>query len=361
MKIAIFNWRDIKNPKAGGAELYFHELAKRWVSQGNEVTWISGGWENCKKNENIDGINIIRTGSELTLYLLAPIEYLKLKSKPDIIIDVENGIPFFTPLYSRRKVILHIHHIHKDIWFREGTFPLAQIGWFLETKIMPALYKNKNVITISNSSREEIKKEGLRKILGVVNPGIDFPRFDKIKKESKPTILFLNRVKKYKGIDTLLNTALLLKDKEINFLIAGSGDYLEQSKKFVLENHLQNVKFLGRVSEDKKRQLMQKSWVFANPSFKEGWGIVNIESNYFGTPVIGSNVSGIKDSVINGKTGLLFEYGNPSDLASKILTLINNKNLRNRLQIEAKKWAKKFDWDIKAKEYLNLIKKHTNT
>ena len=64
MKILIFNWRDIKHPKAGGAELYFHELAKRWILEGHKVLWISGGWKDCKKNEVIDSIFVKRVGNE---------------------------------------------------------------------------------------------------------------------------------------------------------------------------------------------------------------------------------------------------------------------------------------------------------
>ena len=101
---------------------------------------------------------------------------------------------------------------------------------------------------------------------------------------------------------------------------------------------------------------MQKSWVFANPSFKEGWGIVNIEANSFGTPVIGSNVGGIKDSVANGKTGLLFEYGDYRGLAEKIKILLNNKKLREQMSKNAINWAKKFTWEKASGEYFDILK-----
>jgi len=360
MKILIFNWRDIKHPQAGGAELFFHELAKRWSALGNKVIWISGGWKNCQKTENIDGINIIRAGKEESLYLLAPIEYLRLKEKPDIIIDVENGIPFFSPFFSSKKKILHIHHIHRDVWFRQEGFPLAHIGWFLETKLMPLVYRSKAIVTISNSSREEIKEEGLRNVLGVVNPGIELPKYKQYKKDKSPTVLFLNRIKKYKGIDTFLEAASELKNTSIKFTVAGSGDYLDEAKEHASKKRLNNVHFLGRVSEAKKRELMQKSWVFINPSFKEGWGIVNIEANYFGTPVIGSNVSGIKDSVVEGKTGLLFKYGDSKDLAEKIMRIIEDRKLRKNMEKHGKHWASKFNWDTKAKEYLMIIRDYIN-
>ena len=356
MKILIFAWRDIKNPRAGGSELYFQELAKGWVAKGNKVTMICGGWKGCKKFDSIDGVDIIRSGNSATLYLTAPFAYFNLKDKPDIVIDVENGVPFFTPIFSRVKKILHVHHVHKDVWFKEFKFPISFIGYLIETKIMPLFYRKNKIITISQGSKKEIEHEGFGKVVGVVNPGIDFPNFKKFSKEKKPTILFLNRIKKYKGLDVLLKSALMLKDKNIKIWVAGTGDYLEEMKRYANENGLNNVEFLGKVDENKKRELMQKAWAFINPSFKEGWGIVNIEANYLGTPVIGSNVSGIKDSVVDGKTGLLFEYGNSLDLSNKIMKLVKDKKLRNSMEKQAYKWARKFDWDSKSTEYLSILK-----
>jgi glycosyltransferase involved in cell wall biosynthesis len=359
MNILILEWRDIKNPKAGGSEIYFHELANRWVKEGNKVTVISSSWKDCKKEEIIDGIKIMRVGSPKTLYLLAPLTYLRLKEKFEVIIDVENGIPFFTPLFSRNKnIILHIHHIHKDVWFKQLNPLFASIGWFLETQFMPLVYRKKRVITLSESSKTDIENAKIAKVSGIVNPGINFVSYKSYKKESEPAILFLNRIRKYKGLDILLKAIKELKDINIKpkVIVAGDGDYLGEMKKYVNNNQLSNVSFIGRVNENKKKELMQKAWIFVNPSFKEGWGIVNIEANYFGTPVIGSNVSGIKDSIQNKKTGLLFEYGNSHELAEKIKIMITDNKLLEQFSKNARLWAKKFNWDKKAKEYLNLLR-----
>ena len=138
MNILIFNWRDVKHPKAGGAEVYFHEMAKMWIKKGHKIIWISGGWKNCIKHEEVDGIRIIRAGGELSLYAFAPLAYLKIRKEVDMIIDVENGLPFFSPLFSNKPGILHIHHIHKDVWHQEAEGKgikekiIAIIGKFLE-------------------------------------------------------------------------------------------------------------------------------------------------------------------------------------------------------------------------------------
>jgi len=359
MKILILNWRCIKNPDMGGSEIYFYELAKRWVKWGNEVTWFSPMFKNCLKEEKVDGIKFIRRGNKYSVYVSAFLDYItKLDKDFDVIIDVENGIPFFSPLYIKnKKIFLHIHHIHKDVWFKQMPFPFSFIGFILENNVMPLFYKKKQIITLSKSSYNEIIKNKISKFEPkIVNPGIEFYKHKKVQKSKNPTILFLNRIKKYKGIDTFLRAAKELKEKDIEFWVVGDGDYLEKSKNYVKNKELNNVTFFGKVSEDKKKELMQKAWIFVNPSYKEGWGIVNIEANYFGVPVIGSNVAGIKDSVIDGKTGLLFEYGNYKSLVEKIDYLINNKKELNSFSKNARKWAINFDWDKKAGEYLNILK-----
>jgi len=357
----IINWRDIMNPLAGGSEIYFHEMAKKWVRKGHEVTILCGGWKGCLEKEHVDGIDIIRCGKGYSLYLLAPLKYLSLKKKFDVIIDVENGIPFFTPLFSRTKKFLHIHHVHKDVWFKEledkgliGKL-MALVGYTLESYVMPLVYRKTKVITISLSSSNEIETELGLDTVGIVKPAYSIDKVPQNKKTFFPSILFLNRIKKYKGADVLVKAFKIVRQDitDAKLYIAGSGDYLDEIKK--LANNDPNIIFLGRISEEEKYELMQNSWVFVNPSFKEGWGIVNIEANHFGLPVIGSDVCGIRDSILDGTTGLLFEQGNYKDLAETIKTFLNNEELRVYLSENAKDWADSFNWTTTAKEYLDIL------
>ncbi|VVB80296.1 Trehalose synthase [uncultured archaeon] len=366
MRILIFNWRDIKNPRAGGSELFFHEISKQLVKRGHKVTWIVGGWKNCKEEEFIDGIKIKRVGGELSLYSLAPLAYFKIKSDIDVIIDVDNGLPFFTPLFAlNKKRFYHVHHVHKEIWKKEAEGKgikeklIALIGYSIERFIVPLVYSNEKVITISKSSADEIKylKIGKR-ISGIVSPGIQRSlKEKKWAKSKRPTILFLNRIKRYKGIQIFLDAIKILEKQKIKpeVWVCGGGDDLEKMKEYSKEQALEGVTFFGRISEEKKIELMDKAWIFVNPSFKEGWGIVNIEANDCGVPVVGSNVGGIKDSVVDGKTGLLFNYGDSKDLAEKLKVLLENKSLREKFGNEARKWSKQFTWEKSADKFLEII------
>ncbi len=364
MRILILSWRCIKNPAAGGSELYFHELAKRWARKGHEVVWFSPMFDGAKKEEIYEGIKIIRRGGRTTVYPLAFLEYISGRlGKFEVILDVENGYPFFSRAYARKTgIVLHIHHMHKEQWFKEFSFPIAQIGYFMESFLMPLIYKGVKLVTICESSADEIMLENIsRERAEVVNPGIDFYKKKKFEKSKEPSVLFLNRVKRYKGVDTLLEAARILKKKNsrVKFWVAGGGEDLPRVQAYAKENGLDDVTFLGRVSEEKKRELMQKAWIFANPSFKEGWGIVNIEANYAGTLAVGCDIGGTRDSIIDGKTGLLFPLNDSKALAEVIGSLVKDGVLRKRLEKNAVKWAKNFDWDSKANQYLKILIKES--
>ena len=355
MKILIFNWRDLKHKQGGGAELYLHEQAKRWAKKGNEVLWITSSVKNEPPIEVIDRIKFIRKGGIASLYFFAAINYFRYGKNAEAIIDAENGIPFFTPLYSRKKKILLIHHVHKDQWFKQWGFPINWIGYFLETKIMPLIYKKTRIVTVSQSSKENIKKLLPKNKIEIVYNAIS-KKYKPGKKSENPEIIFLGRLKKYKSIDVLLK-AVSLYDKNLKVNIIGRGDDEERLKNLTKKLKLKKVVFHGFVSEKKKIKLLQKSWIAVNPSMIEGWSITNIEANACDLPVIGSNVPGIKDSVIDGKTGFLFKYGDYKELAGKIRTLLKNKKLREKMGKEAVKWSKNFSWDKSAEKFLKIIKK----
>jgi len=353
MNILILNWRDLKNSQAGGAELYLHEQAKFWVKKGNNVVWFTSEVPGEPNTETIDGIKFVRKGSRMGVYLYAPLTYLKHLSNCDVIIDAENGIPFFSPLFSRKKRVLLIHHIHKDVWFKEFKFPTAHIGYLLETKLMPIIYKKTHIVTVSQSSKDEIKKL-MNNNIEIIHNAIS-KKYKPGKKAKKPEIIFLGRLKRYKSIDILLKAAANV-DKNIKINIIGRGDDEKRLKKIAKDLNLENVNFLGFISEKEKIKALQNAWLMVNPSFIEGWSITNIEANACGTPVIGSNVAGIKDSIMDKKTGFLFPYGDEKTLSSLIKKMIKNSKLRGKMSKEAIKWSKNFSWEKSADKFLDLLK-----
>ncbi|OGM27072.1 hypothetical protein A2962_03145 [Candidatus Woesebacteria bacterium RIFCSPLOWO2_01_FULL_39_61] len=366
LNILIFNWRDLKHVWGGGAEVYVEEIAKRWVREGHKVTLFCGNDGKNKLYEKRSGIQVIRRGGFYTIYIWAILNYLlKLKNKFDVVIDSENGIPFFTPLFVSVPKILLIHHVHQDYLRKRAPFPLSYIAKFLELYLMPFAYKNSEIVTISESSKKDIHGLGFKKkYIAVINPGINRREFKKMDKTPYPSFVYIGRLKPYKNVDVAIKALALVKEKypEAKLLIAGKGESEDHLKKLTQELGVDNqVEFLGYVTNRKRARLMAESWVSLQPSSFEGWGITVIEANAARTPVIASNIKGLRDSVVDGRTGLLVPERNEKVMAKAMLGLIEYSAFREEVTKNAYEWSKLFSWDKSAKEFLKVIIKTIET
>ncbi len=361
LSILIFNWRDTRHIWGGGAENYLHELAKQWVSQGHQVTVFCGNDQRCVRNEVIDGVQIVRRGGFYTVYFWAVAYYLlRFRRNFDLVIDSENGIPFFTPLYVNVPVFLIIHHVHQEVLRKHLMFPLSYIGMFMESRLMPSVYKKTPVITVSDSSKKDIIDLGFTdsERVSVVYPGIDQKKFERTSKTNHPSLLYLGRLKDYKHIDTAIHAfqQILSKHPGAQFTIAGEGPTEDSLKKLVKKLGIESyVQFVGRVDDDQKRQLLASHWVMVQPSLFEGWGMTVIEANASGTLVVASDVNGLRESVKHQKTGLLFKPKSVHDLAEKLDLVFTDQFYRTKLSKSAYTWSQNFHWEECANSFLSII------
>src|SRR3989338_2713934 len=363
--ILIYNWRDIRHIWSGGAELYIHEIAKRLTAEGHQVFVFCGNDGKSKSIENIDGVTIIRKGGFFTVYIWAFIYYLfRFKGKFDVIIDSENGIPFFTPIYAGIPIICLIHHVHQDIFRNNLGFPLSSIASILEGKVMPFLYRNKRIVTVSASSKEDLEKLGLgiKAKIDIIHPGVNIKEYLPQEKTPFPSLIYLGRLKPYKTVETAIYALahLIQKIPEIELVIAGEGESRRELERLSKNLHLEkNIKFTGKISEKEKNSLLARSWVMIQPSSMEGFGISAIEANAAGTPVVAANVPGLRNSVKNPHSGILVPWGNPSKFAEKIELIISNDKFRSELETGAREWALNFSWERSANEFLKIISEET--
>lgn len=370
MNILIFSWRGPGHPHSGGAEKSTHEHAKDWVKVGHNVTLFTSSFEGGKSEEIIDGVNIIRRGTQiLGVHFSAFKWYLGAShEKFDLVVDQFHGIPFFTPLYVRAKKLAFIHEVTKEVW-RLNPLPKpfnlipAVLGTIFEPYIFKLFYKNTPFMTGSNSTKEELINWGIPESnITIIHHGLDKPLLKKFPpKEKKLTLIFLGALAKDKGIEEAIQAfaAINSKKKIYEFWIVGKGEehYTKYLKNKAKDLGLTgNIRFWGYVSEYQKYQLLAKSHLLINTSFREGWGLVVLEAALMGTPTIGFNVPGLRDSVINEKTGLLSPK-DPSLLAQKVLELVENKIKYERLRKNGFLWAKKFTWEKSTSLSLKLIEK----
>lgn len=358
-RILIFNWRDTRHKWGGGAEVYLHEIAKRWASDGNRVVWFCGNDHKNPREEMIDGIQIIRRGGFFMVYLWAFLYYIvHFHGKFDVVIDSENGIPFFTPLYVKEPKFLLVHHVHQNVFRAHLNFILAGIAVFLETKLMPAVYRNQKIITVSESSKHDLLKLFPNSDISIISPGIDPTKFAIRKKTIHPSFLYLGRIRPYKNLDIAIQAfaKVLENHPKSTLTIAGWGEDIGVLRKLTKELNIDSsVSFLLRVSEEDKVKLLAQSWVMLQPSSFEGWGITVIEANASGTPVIASDVIGLRDSVVHQETGLLVPARDIDGFAYAMEYLITHKARLKNLSSAAVLWSGNFDWNTNSDRFLAIM------
>lgn len=364
MNILILNWKDIKNPTAGGAEIVTYEHARRWAAGGHSVMWLTSSFEGLKDEEEIEGIKIRRFGNIYSVYLYAPFFYLRNRKRFDLVVDEVHGIPFFTPLFVRKPTIVLIHEIAGQIWDYMYPFPINFLGKFLE-KIYLLLYKNKHFWADAEATIDELVKNGVKRhnCKSIPCPG-NLPVLKNLPiKDKKPTFVWISRIVKMKGIEDVIEAFSLIIKKlpSAKLLIVGDGqeDYVNYLKKEILKKHNieKSVKFLGFLTESEKAKILKNSHLLLHASVKEGWGIVVIEAASQATPSVVYNVPGLSESVKDGKTGLVLNKNIPEEMSEKAIDLIKNKARYRKMQNESLKWANSLNWDNAAKQSIDLIKR----
>lgn len=351
-KLLLINWRDRDNPEAGGAEIYYHEIFRRLAARGFHVTVLSHYFPGAKHEEHTDGMTIIRKGGKFLFnYEIIP-WILKNRSRFDLVIEDLNKIPFFTPLYCKSKRLHLAMHFFAGEIFRETIFPLALYVYCME-KFAAFIYRKERFVAISESTAQDLEKFPVaRSRISIVEPGIDTAFYKPTQKKSDPPVIsHIGRLMKYKNIQFIIRCipSLVKQHPGLVFEVGGGGDYRSELEKLAsrlgVEKH---VRFLGRISDEEKCNLLSRSSLFVNPSSKEGWGINNIEANLCGTVSLSSNVHGLRDSVIDQVTGLLYKPDNIDDFCSKALRLLSDVTYRETMEQAAKKRALDLDWDAVA-------------
>lgn len=369
MNVLILNWRDIKNPLSGGAEILTHELSKRLVVKGHSVTQLCSYFDGARKEELLDGVRIIREGNPDARTLLNSVQFKaykryknEFKGKVDLVIDEVHGIPFFTPFYVKEKKVALICEVAGDLWDIAVRFPFNILGRIIE-RIYPLFYSKIKVITISESSKKELSEIGFNSSqINVIPMGSNSTVIKNLPvKEKNETLVFLSRISKSKGIEDAIECIVFLKDEfpNLTLWIIGRGEeaFKKELKKQVKDLEIQNnVKFWNYVTNEKKQELLTKAHLLLMPSAKEGWGLTVHEAGARGTPAIVYDVPGLREVVKDSVNGIICKVNSPEELARNTRGLLKNKDLYVKLQNGAIDERKKHNWDETAIQFLNFIK-----
>jgi glycosyltransferase involved in cell wall biosynthesis len=343
MRILWFNWRDIEHPDAGGAEVLTHEVMKRLVQHGYDMTLFCPKVEGRSDSEVLDGIKIIRKGGKYTVYHHGRNYFKRNYDKYDLVIDEVNPRPFLNPkVLNGKPSLVLFHQLIREEWFYEMPFPISYFCHFYENKwLLP--YKNTRTLTVSESSKMDLEKIGFKNVK-VIPMGVSIAPLNSIPpKEKDPTVVFIGRLKKHKLPDHAIKAFSILKKDlpSAKLWVIGNGYMLDRLKKSIPKG----VSFFGHVENSVKYNLLSRAHIVLIPSIREGWGLIVIEANAMGTPVAAYNVNGLRDSVVDGENGILIGEKSPESLAKNVLKLLNDKELLYKLSKLALEHSRHFSWE----------------
>jgi glycosyltransferase involved in cell wall biosynthesis len=362
--ILLVNWNDRTNPWAGGAEIHLHETFGRLARRGHRVTLLCSAYGDAPTEETLDGMEVVRVGGRYTFNFVLPAVLARRyrHRRFDVVVEALNKIPLCTPLFARAPVLGIGHHLFGATIFREVPPPLSLYVYASELAV-PWVYRRVTMEVISQSTGHDFVVRGLSPDrIRVVYVGIDPEQYSagsEEEKEEAPTLLALGRVRKYKGLDLVVDAVAQLarsSHPEVRLVIAGTGNYLDALKEHVRRTGADGcVRFAGRVTEEEKVRLYRSAWALVMTSPKEGWGLTCLEAQACGTPVIASDSPGLREAVRHDVSGLLVPHGDRARLVAAVDRFLQDESLRRRLRRGALEFAATFSWERAADETLELI------
>lgn len=370
MKILVVEFRDPAHPQAGGAEAVLVEIFSRIAAAGHSVDYLCCRPPGAAAGETVRGIRYLRRGPQAVFNFTAPLVYARelRRNRYDIVVEGIDKIPFFLPLVERRvPVACIVPHLFGEAIFREAAWPIAAYVWLMERPI-PAVYRRSPFSVLSETTRDDVRGRGVDPArIRVIHPGLDLAIHSAPAQKpprDRPTVLYVGRLKRYKGIELVLEAVARLRGRfpDIRFDIVGTGDHLAALQRRAADLGIAAaVTFAGRVSMEEKIARMRSADVLVYTSPKEGWGLSVLEANACGTVVVASDSPGLREAVVDGKTGFLVPHGDVDAIADRIARVLSDDALHASLRAGALDWAARFTWDRAAAETLALLQETVRT
>ena len=367
------------HPAAGGAEKHLHRIFSKIVEMGHEVVLFTTMFPGAKERDVVDGIQVVRKGGDLTFQLTVAANLKKLDREFnfDVVVEDLNKLPVFAHWFVRKPLLVQMHHLWRKSIFSEAFFPIAFGVWFFE-RIIPFFYRTQPFVVVSPSTKKELAEIGVDESrISVIYNGSEMPpaavQFDKCtdSRESNenadadenaqaPYFIWLSRVHRYKGIWTALESFEIFSKShpEVKLFVVGDGPLLKKLPAWLKTHGLEGkVELTGFVSASRKYELLSSSLALLQTSYKEGWGLTVMEAAQLCKTTIASDVPGLRDSVRDGETGILFPSGNAAACASAMEKVYGDVELRASLGRNAKRYAESFCWEKSARETLELLER----
>jgi glycosyltransferase involved in cell wall biosynthesis len=357
--VVFLSWRDTRNPEGGGAERYLEKMAAGLVERGCRVTIFCVAYAGAAPDETVDGIRFVRRGSKLSVYALGMGALLRRRlGRVDVVVDVQNGLPFFTPLVTRAPVIVLVHHVHREQWPVVYPGLAGRVGWWIESRLAPRLYRGRQYVAVSRATRAELRELGVTgPRIAVVHNGSDPVVSVDARKSANPSICVVGRLVPHKQVEHAIDAVaeLLEEFSDLRLRVVGSGWWEAE-----LHAHARElvdrgaVVFEGHVSEIRKQEIYEESWLMVLPSLKEGWGLVVGEAAAHRTPTVAyASAGGTRESIVDGVSGVLVDT--PAELTAALGALLRDTAARRVLAEGAVRHSAGYTWGHSQAAFAHVV------
>ena len=381
MKVLLLCWRDTGHPEGGGSERYLERVAAHLAARGDRVVFRTAAYPGARGRSKRDGVVFSRAGGNFSVYVRAWLAMLAarvglgpiargLGGRPDVVVDTQNGVPFFAALFSGAPTVVLTHHCHREQWPVAGPL-VGRLGWLIESRVAPWVQRNCRYVTVSRPSADDVRGLGVdEERITIIRNGVDPVPEAVVEQlasasaagtagvaahpcsaEGGPRLVTLSRLVPHKQIEHAIDAIAALNPRYPDAVldVVGSGWWSDELLAYAQAQGIADrVVFHGQVSEEEKHLILARACVHVMPSRKEGWGLAVIEAAQHGVPTVGYRSSaGLRDSVVDGVTGLLADT--PAQLVEATTSIVAEPDLRSFLGAEAKTRAETFSWDATAR------------
>jgi glycosyltransferase involved in cell wall biosynthesis len=360
-RVHTIAWRDLDDPDAGGSEVHADEFMRRWAAAGLDITHRTSAAFGQPSESVRNGYRVIRRGSRYTVFPRVMVSEVLHRMGPyDAMVEIWNGVPWFSPVWCRTPRITFLHHVHGPMWGQMLPGPVAGFGRLLEARLAPPFYRRTQMVTPSDATREELLELGFRpeRVLAVPN-GVSeqfAPAADPVATRSRePLLVAVGRLAPVKRFDELVRAAVVARGRVpgLRLDIVGSGPMRGELETLVAQfGATEWIRFIGQVPHDDLVALYQRAWLVTSASLAEGWGLTLTEAAACGTPAVATDIRGHRSSVVDGVTGVLAPLDRLGDTLADVLL---DSARRQQLADAALARARTLTWDAAATGILGAL------
>lgn len=361
MRIAFLNWRDSTHPEGGGAEKYAETVCAGLAALGHDVTMLCAQHEGAPATERRDGVRVLRQGGRLGVYpaSVRALRRLERAEGPfDVVVDTQNGLPFWARFGTRSPVVVLVHHVHREQWPIVFGPLTARAGWLVESRVAPVAMRGLQYVAVSQRTRDELAGLGVApERVTVIHNGTEPALATGVDRHPRPRLVVLGRVVPHKRVEHAVEVVarLAARHPDLRLRVVGDGWWSDEVRAHAVALGVADrVDLLGHVDELTKHTELAAAWVALAPSVKEGWGLCVVEAASHGTPTVAyRDAGGLSESIVDGHTGHLVE--DLDAMTAEVERLLEDPAARAALGREAVLHAEHFTWPATVRAWERLL------